>query len=51
MKTPLEIALKEYGQEEIPGYKNNPRILEYAKKIGQKTISRKAGITRDALNQ
>ena len=30
---------------------NTKFYLEYAKKIGQKTVSRKAGITRDALNQ
>lgn len=30
----LKIALKEYGQREIIGNENNPKILEYFKEIG-----------------
>lgn len=34
MKKILEIALKEFGQKEIPGVKHNERIVSYAKEIG-----------------
>lgn len=39
MKTLLEIALAEYGQQEIKGKEHNPRILQYSKESGVKNVS------------
>lgn len=35
---PLDIALKEYGVEEIVGSKHNPRVLEYFKVVGHEWV-------------
>ena len=34
MSTPIEVALKEYGQKEIVGDKHNARIVQYSTDIG-----------------
>lgn len=34
----LKIAFQEYGEKDIVGIKNNPRIIQYFKDIGQKWV-------------